>query len=300
MKLIVFLFILLLPVLGICENQIKIPERDKTEVKIIAHRGNAAFCPENTKTSYAKAIDLGAEIIETDIRLTKDGIPVFSHDDSIDRVSNGTGKIQDKTLQELKGYDFGFGAKYGDRYKGWAILTLEEGLKFFTDKKAKFLLEIKINEVIEPACKLVKKYAPNKKNTMFLVWNTKDSEDICKYLKGYQIYHLAPVIDYVAAENKEEHFKNLIKSGITGFSINFDQFFGMSQTDRDTFSILAAKYKMPISIWTIDSTNDMLKVINYQVVGEINNKKYIGKISYITTNDPAKGLLLTGKNLQNQ
>jgi glycerophosphoryl diester phosphodiesterase len=72
----------------------------------IAHRGYSSQYPENTLVAFAKAIEAGADMIEFDVRLSKDGHLVVIHDESIDRTSDGTGMVADLTLQELKRYTY--------------------------------------------------------------------------------------------------------------------------------------------------------------------------------------------------
>ena len=275
-----------------------IPKRNKKEILVIGHRGNAKFSPENTKKSYETAINLGADIIETDVRITKDGVLVFQHDDTIDRNTNGKGPIAEKTFDELRGYDFGYSDLFGEKFKGERIFTVEEGIKLFKERKVAYLLEIKTPAVIEPLSKLIAKLKPAKKYNKFLVWSTNDSQTIIKYMKGYDIYHLAPIDGFINTQDKDAYFKDLKSKGITGFSINMGALFGMDKKDTDLFLILAAKYKMPVGVWTVDSTAEINRAMEYQVKGIIKNKTYIGKIDFVTTNDPAKAILLSGKNLK--
>jgi glycerophosphoryl diester phosphodiesterase len=74
---------------------------------IHAHRGASACRPENTLEAFATAIEQGADGIELDVHLSKDGEIVVAHDARLERVSNGTGYINDHTLEELKSLDFG-------------------------------------------------------------------------------------------------------------------------------------------------------------------------------------------------
>jgi len=76
------------------------------ETMIQAHRGASAYCPENTLEAFSKAIEQGADGIELDVHLSKDGEIVVAHDERLERVSNGTGYINDLTLEELKSLDF--------------------------------------------------------------------------------------------------------------------------------------------------------------------------------------------------
>ena len=76
-----------------------------------AHRGVSALMPENTLPSFAAALALGADEIEFDVRLTKDGKMVVSHDGTLERISNGEGKVAEHTLDEL--LKLNIGLKHG-------------------------------------------------------------------------------------------------------------------------------------------------------------------------------------------
>ncbi len=75
---------------------------------IQAHRGASTCHPENTLEAFSTAIKQGADGIELDVHLSKDGEIVVAHDARLERVSNGTGYINDHTLEELKAMDFGW------------------------------------------------------------------------------------------------------------------------------------------------------------------------------------------------
>lgn len=100
--------------------------------RLCAHRGFSSALPENTMVSFGAAVALGASEIEFDLWVTKDGELVSCHDATLDRVSNGTGYIWEKTLSELKSLDFGI--KYGEKYKGLKIATFEEILAKFASQ----------------------------------------------------------------------------------------------------------------------------------------------------------------------
>lgn len=96
------------------------------KVQIQGHRGACAYAPENTVPAFQMALDMGADGIECDVHLTKDGRFVICHDDRIDRTSDGRGTIVELTLAEIKSHDFG--AKFDEKYKGTPAPTLEEML----------------------------------------------------------------------------------------------------------------------------------------------------------------------------
>ena len=94
--------------------------------KIIAHRGANRFAPQNTLPAFQKAIELGADGLENDVHLTKDGVIVICHNYSIDETSNGKGKIADYSFDELRKFDFG--SYFSPEFAGTQIPRLEEFL----------------------------------------------------------------------------------------------------------------------------------------------------------------------------
>ena len=93
---------------------------------ISAHRGASTSHPENTLPAFREAVRLGAQQIELDVCLTKDKQMVIMHDPTVDRTTDGTGKISDLTLAEIKRLDAG--AWKGAQFAGERVPTLEEAL----------------------------------------------------------------------------------------------------------------------------------------------------------------------------
>lgn len=95
--------------------------------KIWAHRGASAYAPENTIEAFKLAVEQGADGVELDVQMTKDGQLVVVHDEAIDRVSNGSGLVKDYTLAELRQFTFN---KTHPEYENAQIPTLEEVFRF--------------------------------------------------------------------------------------------------------------------------------------------------------------------------
>src|SRR5262245_55309231 len=74
----------------------------------IGHRGCAGEVPENTLASFARAIADGAVVIETDVHLTRDGVPVLAHDPDVARVSDGRGAVRELDFSALQRFDAGY------------------------------------------------------------------------------------------------------------------------------------------------------------------------------------------------
>ena len=96
--------------------------------RVCAHRGFNTVAPENSLPAWGAAVALGAEEIEFDLWETADGVPVSIHDSVLERVSNGIGKVREKTLAELEELDFGGG---DPRFAGLKVVKFEDILRAF-------------------------------------------------------------------------------------------------------------------------------------------------------------------------
>ncbi|WML34814.1 glycerophosphodiester phosphodiesterase [Clostridium sp. OS1-26] len=111
----------------------------------IAHRGFSGKYPENTMIAFIKAVEAGCNGIETDLHMTKDGIIVICHDETINRTTNGEGFIHDYTYEELCRFDAGI--KFSEEFRGEKIPSLDEFLDYVKDKNLLLNLELK-NDII--------------------------------------------------------------------------------------------------------------------------------------------------------
>lgn len=107
----------------------------------VAHRGHSVEFPENTLEAYEQAVAYGAEMIECDVNLTRDGVPVMIHDYTLDRTTNGTGRVNQATLQELQQLDAG--ARFDPRFAGLRIPTTEATLRYFKEAGIYGCFEVK-------------------------------------------------------------------------------------------------------------------------------------------------------------
>ena len=133
---------------------------NKSDIDIVisAHRGYRSEYPENTMLAFKKAVELGVDQIETDVRLTKDKKLILIHDDLVDRTTNGTGKVCDFTFDEIEQLDAG--AWKDDKFKGEKIPTLKEFLDFVKDLDVTLNIEIKdyTHECVDATIDLINSY----------------------------------------------------------------------------------------------------------------------------------------------
>ncbi len=115
---------------------------------IIGHRGACGHTTENTISSVKKSLEIGVDAIEIDVRKTADNKVILMHDYTIDRTTNGTGKVADLTLEQIESY------QTEDNQK---VPTLEAVLNL-VNKQAIVDIEIKDNDVIPYLCTIVSDY----------------------------------------------------------------------------------------------------------------------------------------------
>ncbi|NUT58185.1 MAG: glycerophosphodiester phosphodiesterase, partial [Agromyces sp.] len=112
---------------------------DPPAPRVLAHRGLALDAPENTMLAFSKAVEIGAEYVETDVHVSHDGVAVISHDPNLRRVAGHDLRVCDLTMDELRRIDLGHGQAY---------CTLEEALDAFP--QTRFNIDIKVEGALAP------------------------------------------------------------------------------------------------------------------------------------------------------
>lgn len=130
---------------------------------LIAHRGGAGLAPENTMAAFRQAIDdWGVDMIELDLHATADGECVVIHDPTVDRTTDGTGRVAEMTLAELKELDAGHrftpdgGRSHPFRGRGIRIPTIDEVLESFPGMR--FTLEVKAGAAQRPLFEAIRRH----------------------------------------------------------------------------------------------------------------------------------------------
>jgi len=117
---------------------------------VIAHRGDSAHRPENTLASFASALEVGADLVEFDVQLTRDGAVIVIHDPTLERTTTGRGDVREMALAEVRSVSAGFPARFGTAHAGERIPTLAEVLGLLRER-AKVMVEIKPDSVTDDA-----------------------------------------------------------------------------------------------------------------------------------------------------
>ncbi|MEP7134199.1 MAG: glycerophosphodiester phosphodiesterase [Chloroflexota bacterium] len=134
----------------------------RPDVLVIAHQGGDGIFPGDTMYAFEHAVALGADVLEMDAHITKDGEIVLMHDEKVDRTTDGAGLIEDLTLADLKKLDGAYkwsndgGKTFPFRGQGIQVPTLKELFEKFPDMR--YVIEIKLtkNPIAKPFCDLLR------------------------------------------------------------------------------------------------------------------------------------------------
>ena len=218
---------------------------------ICAHRGAMATHPENTIAAFKEAIRLQAQMIEFDVRLTKDKQLVILHDETVDRTTNGNGKIEDLTLEQVKRLDAG--SWKSPDFKGEKIPT-------FTEALAEMPENIWLNVHLKGDRKLGKKVAEvlmkeNRQHQAFLACGTKAAKGAHKVSRDILVCNMerqTEIEDYVTQTiDRNSKFIQLDKVEVNPNIVNY------------TKTLKANNVR--INYCCTDSPDEVLKLFEYGV-----------------------------------
>ncbi|MBY0148503.1 glycerophosphodiester phosphodiesterase [Neobacillus niacini] len=246
---------------------------------VIAHQGGELLAPSNTMTAFTKAAEMGVDVLETDIHITKDGYLVTIHDPSLDRTTNGKGNVADLTLAEIQALDAGYHFKdlegnYSYRGKGVYIPSVEELFQTFKDIKIE--IEIKddnpperIEEIASKLWNLIEEYQMEKK-ILIASFDQDILNTFEKYAKGRTATSAGrqEVKNFVVTH--KFLLRNLYVPEVDAFQIPVEDS-GFDLTDQRLIDG-AHRLGMDIHYWTIDDPETMEKLIEAGADGILTNR----------------------------
>ncbi len=241
------------------------------ELEIIAHRGYSAIAPENTMAAFYAAIEHQADSIEFDVQLSADGVPVIIHDATLDRTTNGTGKVIETTLEQLKELDAGYW--FNSVFAKEKIPTFQEVLssikpikppnspvlkkfiyaevkqaEFWTTTNIENLLQILIDEEWETQC-IVACFNHN-------------------FLEKVRKYHPTLKLGYLVA-SVEEYTEKLPQAAADGNAMMLSQYnivLNHPNLVQDTKNM-----GIDVGVWTVDNQEEFKQLTNLGIQRIITN-----------------------------
>ena len=246
--------------------------KKQTKQLLIAHRGFSSKYPENTKLAFDKAYEAGFDGVETDIHLTKDKKVVVIHDETVNRTSNGKGKIKDLTLAELRKLDFGI--KYKTKNKKQTIMTYEEFLIRYGNKFKQLNIEIKTDKIeYENIEKIVNDITKKVKTSVEILYSAFNFKTL---VKMHELNKKA-ILGFLYSKNKK------LKSVFDECKKICTYIHPLVMIiDKEKSMATIKKLGLPMNVWTLDTNENTKKKSKYygsfQKLESIKKNKNIASI----------------------
>lgn len=255
------------------------PFYDQEKPLVIAHQGGEHLAPSSTIPAFENAVGLGADVLETDIHISKDGHLIAIHDPTVDRTTDGTGYVNELNLEELKTLDAGYYWVNDDgdhpfRDQGIELVTVEELFEAFPNQR--FLIEIKdtnpyerMDDISERLSKLIEEHKMEQQVTV-----ASFDHDIIETFQQYASDEVA----VSAGEQEVRNFvmthkfflKNLYFPSVDSMQLPLEA----SGYDLTTPDILGGAEQMGLQIhyWTINDPETMESLIRRGADGIVTDR----------------------------
>lgn len=217
----------------------------------IAHRGASGYEPENTIRAFKKAFEMGTDAFGIDVHVCVSGEVVVIHDDTIDRTTNGFGKISEMNLLALRDFDAG---------KGERIPTLQETLEF-VNKRAKMDIELKEEGCAAPTRAVIRHFLDSEG------WNREDffiSSFLRSELEAYRALDPSALLSVLSNWASDDVIEFAEKIGAYSMNINF------LSLDADAVKRMREK-GFKVFTWTVNEKDDIEKMKSIGVDGIFSN-----------------------------
>ncbi len=279
MKFAKFVLLMMLVVLGVVgivaqESGEGDPFFENEGILVIAHQGGDGLWPSNTLFAFENAVALGVDMLEIDIHSTQDGVLVVIHDDTVDRTTDGTGKVQDFTFAELQALDAGYdwptlegmdSSTHPYRGQGITIPALEDVLAAFPDMR--MVIEIKQKEpsITQPLCEMLAAYDMTEK----VLIGAFDADVLVEFRE------VCPGVRTSAGESEvtEFYFRSiggtLDEYEVTAQALQVPEYSGNIQVVTPEFIEAARSLQLNVQVWTVNEADQMERMIALGVDGII-------------------------------
>ncbi len=243
------------------------------EFLVIAHRGGRGLGPESTLPLFRQVVDLGVDVLEIDVRLSADGVLVVLHDEKVDRTTEGSGRVGELTLAQLKVLDAGYdwsadGQSCPFRGQGYTIPTLEEVFRAFPEQH--YVIEIKPDEARVAQALWVSIRDAGMAQRVMVASFHRDALDAFRAA--------CPEVATSAGFGEVAWYWVLQWVGLDGFytpafaALQVPQRFGWIGLAKRDFVQGAGAHGLPVHFWTIDEEEEMERLLDLGAGGIITNR----------------------------
>ena len=241
---------------------------------VIAHQGGDGLWPSDTMFAFERAAEMGVDVLEMDMHSTSDGVLVLMHDSTVDRTTNGTGRINDMTLADLKALDAGYnwseddGQTFPFRDMGITAPTVEEVFTTFPDYRLNIEIKQAEPSITEPFCQMIRDHQMENK-----VLVPSFSQEVVNEFR-----QVCPEVATSAGESEVITFfvlsklflENIYSPEATALQVPESRF-GLTVLSKRLIDA-AHKRNLQVHPWTIDDVEDMQRMLDMGVDGIITDR----------------------------
>lgn len=240
------------------------------EFIVIAHRGASGYFPENTMSAFKAAIKMNADMIELDVLLTKDSIPIVFHDEKLNKKTNGKGYVKDFTFAELQKLDAG--SWFDEKFENEKIPSLREVLEYCKNKilvnveiKTEAVTEMEAGGVVELVLEMIEELGLEDQ----IIISSFDYRVLERIEKKNQNVRIALL--YEKKQSKKREPVVLVKDyGVDAFNFSISQL-------SDKWLIQLNDSSVPFFIYTVNDEKKMKQVMEAGAKGIFSDKPDILK-----------------------
>lgn len=263
------LYIYLASVTGDAAAERTVFKRENPRPMVFAHRGGGGLFPENTLGAFEYSAKMGVDVLELDVHATSDGALVVHHDSTVDRTTDGRGRIGELTLDEIKKLDAGYafstdgGKTFPFRGKGVTIPTLEEIFAALPEMTFNVEPKQQTPSIIKPLCSLIRE---RKMADKVIVGSFRQA-----VLDEFRLE--CSEVATSASPSEVSKFLALSKTGVAESysppmqALQVPEYIGALQVVSKQFVEAAHKRNLKVHVWTINETADMQRLLDLGVDG---------------------------------
>lgn len=226
--------------------------------RVIGHRGDSYTAPEDTILSIDQAFNVGANMVEVDVRLNKESVPVLMHDALLDRTTNGSGPVSEWSTEMLKTLDAG--SWKGSQFKHVKVPTLAEAIQAAAGRGPLYL-DIKVANLHVPIAKMLEDYH-------FPPDSVYPSVTSLQMLKAYhEVMPQTPIIWFrnIPKNWNESWFDVLVAHGVVGLELYWSTVQALNK--EQSFIKMAKDKGLEIWTYTLNGKKELLQAVNLNVDG---------------------------------
>ncbi len=241
------------------------------QVLVMAHRGGQGLWPENTLFAFERAAELGADVLDMDLRSTADGVLVAIHDKSVDRTTDGSGHVGEFSLGQLKLLDAGSrwtadqGASFPFRGRGISVPTLEEVFRAFPKMRISIEIKQKDPSIAPSLCAMVRTFGSSDR----VLISSFSAEVIEEFREA------CPEVATSAAASEALLFWGLSRLFLDAAYqpaapvLQVPKHLGRLEVVDNRLTSMARAHNMKVYVWTIDEVEEMQHLLQLGADGLI-------------------------------